>query len=71
MIGDEVNPLFIGKTDAQILRELAAIWGHRGFALPDEQFQQQDKMAATRNDDPHLRYEVPQDRAQYDRAHDA
>jgi hypothetical protein len=51
MIRDDVDHLFIGKTDAQILRELAAIWGHRGFVLPDEQLEQQTDLAVWPDDE--------------------
>jgi hypothetical protein len=37
MIRDDADLHFIGKTDAQILRELAAIWGHPGIVLPNEE----------------------------------
>jgi hypothetical protein len=45
-IREDAGVHFIGKTDAQILRELAASWGHRVVVLPDEEFEQQDNMAA-------------------------
>jgi hypothetical protein len=51
MIHDGVGDLFIGKTDAQILRELAAKWGHPGFDLPDGQSEHQGKMAAKPGDE--------------------
>ena len=45
-IREDAGVHFIGKTDAQILRELAASWGHRVVVRPDEEFEQQDNMAA-------------------------
>ena len=50
-VREDVDPRFIGKTDAQILRELAAIWGHRGVVLPDEESGRQTKMAAMPDDE--------------------
>jgi hypothetical protein len=34
---ENVEDRFAGKTDAQILRELAASWGHPGIVLPDDE----------------------------------
>jgi hypothetical protein len=45
-IREDTGVHFIGKTDVQILRELAASWGRRAGVLPDEEFEQQDNMAA-------------------------
>jgi hypothetical protein len=50
-IREDAGVHFIGKTDAQILRELAASWGHRVVARPGEEFERQDEMAATPDDD--------------------
>jgi hypothetical protein len=52
MINGEIfDDRFIGKTDAQILRELAATWGHPGFVLPDEQFEQPIELAVWPDDE--------------------
>jgi hypothetical protein len=49
MIRDEIREdddiRFIGKTDVQILRELAASWGHQ-IVLRDEESGQQNIMAS-------------------------
>ncbi len=52
-IREDADLDFIGKTDAQILRELYGFpirTGRRGFVLPDEQFAQ-DNMAARPDDE--------------------
>jgi hypothetical protein len=42
---------FIGKTDAQILRELYGIRARRGIVLSDEQSEHQNKIAAMPDDE--------------------
>jgi hypothetical protein len=37
---ENVDDRFAGKTDAQILRELAAMWGHPGVVLRDDESRQ-------------------------------
>jgi hypothetical protein len=46
-IRDDASLHFIGKTDAQILRELFGGRVRRSTALPDEQSEHQTKMAGT------------------------
>jgi len=50
-IRDDGDLRFIGKTDAQILRELYGTRARRGIVLADEQSEPQNKMAAMPNDE--------------------
>jgi hypothetical protein len=51
-IREDAGVRFIGKTDAQILRELYGVRGRRHNVLPDEQSEHQDQMAAMAEDEP-------------------
>ena len=50
-IRDDGDLHFIGKTDAQILRELYGTRARRGIVLADEQSEHQNNMAVIPNDE--------------------
>lgn len=50
-IRDDGDLHFIGKTDAQILRELFGIHGRRSIVLPDEQYEHQDNTPTMPDDE--------------------